>query len=311
MATAARFEEWPIVVTNRCADACAEALGLAGREPARVWLLELIAERGVFTDRLPETMAGRRSPSGQFLLVAGVVALPLAADRDGEPKWIATNCLVFPRYRATTAEVGVVDPFSLRGPDLLAQVNLLPHVIERFQQRCGGSPDRQRARQELVERLAPTVRAQRRPPAWCGTRPAEFYLVAGARDEYCLPCRGGSGGRPFDATTCIHQAGDLFMLTPPQLAARCRLDPVALPAGSRERRMFTEAFEFSGRLSWHRPQWARARNEPVVAWWIVFDRRIAAPVAWEPTDVDQPLLVLGLADHRPWLIRLFSQLRGS
>jgi hypothetical protein len=243
--------------------------------------------------------------------VAGVVALPLAADRDGEPKWIATNCLVFPGYRETTAEVGVVDPFSVRGLDLLAQVNLLPHAIERFQQRCGGSPHRQRARQELVERLAPTVRAQRRPPAWCGTRPAAFYLVAGARDEYCLPCRGGSGGRPFDATTCIHQAGDLFMLTPPQLAARCRLDPVALPAGSRERRMFTEAFEFSGRLSWHRPRWSRARNEPVVAWWIVFDRRIAAPVAWEPTDVDQPLLVLGLADHRPWLIRLSSLLRRS
>ncbi len=85
MATASQFDDWPIVVTNRCADACAEALAIPGRESARAWLLEVIAERGVFAERLPEPMSGRRSLSGQFLLVDGVLALRLAADRDGEP----------------------------------------------------------------------------------------------------------------------------------------------------------------------------------------------------------------------------------
>jgi hypothetical protein len=258
MAAAAAFDDWPIVITHRCADACAEALGLAGREQAREWLREVIAERGRHTERLPEPMAGRRSPSGRFLLVDGVVALPLAADRDGEGKWIATNCLVFPGHRGPEGGAGVADPFGVRRSELFAQVNLLPHAIERFQQRCGGSPDPERAHSELVERLAPTVRAQHRPPPWCGTRPAAFYLVAGADDEYCLPCRDGGGARPFDATTCIHQACDLFMLTPPRLAPRCRLDPAALAEGSRARRVLTEAFEFSGRLSWQRPRWARA-----------------------------------------------------
>ncbi|WP_190814641.1 hypothetical protein [Saccharopolyspora pogona] len=44
------FEDWPVVVTNRCAEACAETFGLSDREQARAWLLGLIAEKGELTD---------------------------------------------------------------------------------------------------------------------------------------------------------------------------------------------------------------------------------------------------------------------
>ncbi len=301
--------EWPIVVTNRCADACAEAFGLAGREQARAWLRDLVDEDGEITDRLPAPVAGRRSPSGQFVLVEGVLILPLANDRDGAAQWIATNCITFPDARrpATTAEQ--VDPFRLTGRDLLNRVNLLPHAIERFQQRGGGHRVPERARQELLDKIAPTVRAEPRPPRWCSTRPADFYLVAGSDDEFCLPCRAGSGARAFDVTTCIHRAGDLFSLGPTGLAARCQLDPDALPPGSRQARLITHSFRYSGRLSWHKPRWTRPH--PDAKWWIVFNNGIAAPVAWQPEIDDTPLLLLAIADHRPWLIRLLSRLRHT
>lgn len=298
-------EEWPIVITNRCADACAEAFAIPDRGLARDWLTERIIRHGVVTAELPGPLAGRRSPSGYFLLVDGVLVLPLAADRDGRPQWIATNCLAHPHDRHGAA--GGADIFALSGHDLLAQVNMLPHAVERFQQRCGGHRDLDRARHDLLERLAPTVRAVRRPPSWCTTRRAEFYLVAGADDEYCLPCRTGSGARPFDVTTCIHRAGDLFELTGSRLAACCRRDPAASPSnGSYRDRLLNRAFRFGGRLSWHRPRWAKPH--PAARWWIVFHERIAAPVSWEP-DAERPLLILQVADHRPLLVRWFANLR--
>lgn len=299
--------DWPIVVTNRCADACAEAFGLAGREQARSWLLTAISENGEVTDRLPPPVAGRRSPSGYFVVIEDMLVLPLAADRDGHAQWIATNCVAFPGPRRRDGDAAHADPFRLTGWDLLNQVNVLPHAVERFQQRGGGHPAPERARQELLDMVAPTVRAARRPPAWCSTRPADFYLVAGTGDEFCLPCRTGSGARAFDVITCIHRAGDLFTLNPTQLAAYCRFEPTALPSDSRQARLITDAFGFSGRLSWHRPRWARPH--PDAKWWIVFHNRLAAPVAWHPEVADTPLLILGLADHRPLLVRLFSRLQ--
>lgn len=157
--------------------------------------------------------------------------------------------------------------------------------------------------------IATTVRASRRPPAWCSTRPADFYLVAGTGDEFCLPCRTGSGARAFDVITCIHRAGDLFTLNPIRLAAHCRLEPTALPPDSRQARLITDAFHFGGRLSWHKPRWARPHA--TAKWWIVFHNRLAAPVAWRPEVEDTPLLVLDLADHRPLLIRWLSRLRRT
>ena len=303
------ISDWPIVVTNRCADACAEAFGLAGREQARAWLHAVVSENGEVTDRLPVPVAGRRSPSGYFVVVEDMLVLPLAADRDGHAQWIATNCVAFPRPDRRDGDTGQVDPFRLTGWDLLNQVNVLPHAVERFQQRGGGHPAAERARQELLDMIAPTVRAARRPPAWCGTRPADFYLVAGTGDEFCLPCRPGSGGRAFDVITCIHRAGDLFPLNPTHLAARCQFDPATLPPDRREARLITDAFHFSGRLSWHKPRWATPHAE--AKWWIVFHNRMAAPVAWQLEVEATPLLILDLADHRPLLIRLLSRLRRS
>jgi hypothetical protein len=282
------------VVTNRCADACAEAFGLAGRDQAREWLRTILAQRGRITDRLPAPVAGRRSPSGYFLVVNGKLVLPLAADRDGQAKWIATNCIAFPR-----ADARRPDPFRLKGKALLKQVNVLPHAVERFQQRGGGHPDPDRARQELLDMIAPTVRAARKPPSWCNTRPADLYLVAGTADEFCLPCRAGSG-RAYDVITCIHRAGDLFTLDRTQLAARCQLPPG-------KARLLTRAFRSGGRLSWHAPRWA---SHPDAKWWIVFGRRLAAPVAWQPKNRATPLRVLDLADRRPLIVRLLSRLRG-
>jgi hypothetical protein len=82
--------DWPVVVTHGCADACAEAFALGGREQARQWLELLITQRGVVTDQLPTWLVGRRSPSGYFLVIDDLLALPLAADRQGRPQWIAT-----------------------------------------------------------------------------------------------------------------------------------------------------------------------------------------------------------------------------
>ncbi|MGW5054769.1 hypothetical protein [Actinokineospora sp. NPDC004072] len=303
------MSEWPIVVTNRCADACAEAFGLAGRDQARAWLSDLVSNNGEITDRLPAPVAGRRSPSGHFVLVENVLILPLAHDRDGAAHWIATNCIAIPGTNRPAATAARVDPFQLTGRDLLSHVNVLPHAVERFQQRCGGHRLPERARQELLDTIAPTVRAQPRPPRWCGTRPADLYLVAGTDDEFCLPCRTGGGARAFDVITCIHRAADLFTLNPIRLAAQCRLDPDALPPGGRQARLITESFRFSGRLSWHKPRWARPY--PDAKWWIVFDNGIAAPVAWHPEVKDKPLLVMAIADHRPWIIRVLSRLRRA
>jgi hypothetical protein len=300
--------DWPIVVTNRCADACAEAFGLTGREQARAWLLNLISDDGEVTDRLPAPVTGRRSPSGHFVVIENVLILPLAADRDGLAQWIATNCIAFPGSRRH-GDAAQVDPFRLSGRDLLNQVNVLPHAVERFQQRGGGHPAPDRARQELLDMIAPTVRAARRPPAWCSTRPADFYLVAGTGGEFCLPCRTGSGARAFDVITCIHRAGDLFTFNSTRLAAHCRLEPTALPPDSRQARLITDAFHFSGQLSWHKPRWVRPHVG--AKWWIVFHNRLAAPVSWHFELEDTPLLVLALADHRPLLVRLLSRLRRT
>ncbi|WP_156754622.1 hypothetical protein [Actinokineospora pegani] len=188
--------DWPIVVTNRCAEACADAFGFGDMRRARDWLIDAIAERGEVTDELPGPVRGRRSPSGLFVLIPGSCVLPLTEYRGAAEHWAATNCIPFPRSRSTE------DPLTLRGHALLSLVNLLPHAVSQFAARAGVGEDT--ARGELLERLAPTARATLKPPEWSGTRDADFYLVAGDDDEYCLPCRTGPHpSRPFDATTCI------------------------------------------------------------------------------------------------------------
>ncbi|PWW61859.1 hypothetical protein [Actinokineospora spheciospongiae] len=190
--------DWPIVVTDRCADACADAFGFGDRERARDWLTDAIADRGEVTETLPGPVRGRRSPSGYFLLVPGSFVLPLAPYRRAPEHWAATNCVPFPRSRSRE------DPLTLRGNALLSLVHFLPHAVERFQERAGADPDPAVALAQLLDRISPTVRATRRSPSWSGTRDADFYLVAGPGDEYCLPCRvGAHETRPYDVITCI------------------------------------------------------------------------------------------------------------
>ncbi|MGF6889620.1 hypothetical protein ABIA39_009071 [Nocardia sp. GAS34] len=164
-----------VVVTNRCADACAETFGLVDREAARRWLLEIISSRGAVVDQLPAPMAGRRSRSGWFLLADRLVALPLALDTDasGRQQWIATNCLAVPRHDRA------IDPTALNGPALLAHVRLTTHAIERFQQRGGGHPDLEHARAQLTHILTPHSPCQ--PPI--------TGVVALARARRLLPNR--------------------------------------------------------------------------------------------------------------------------
>jgi hypothetical protein len=109
-----------------------------------------------------------------------------------------------------------------------------------------------------------------------------------------------------DCAARRNQDGDLFALPPEQLAAACRLDTSAVLPGSHQERLITRALPVSARLVWHCPLWAHPH--PGARWWIVFHGRMAAPVAWEP-DTQTPLVILGLADHRPLLIRWLSRLR--
>lgn len=308
------MRDWPVVVTNRCADRCAKELRLSDREQARTMLDGLLG-RGRITAELPPPMTGRRSPSGYFLLVDRTVVLPLAADRDGEPQWIATDCLFFPEYRRSHGGAPAVDPFPLRGTALLAHVNFTSHAIERFQERFGAHHDPAIAEQQLVATLAPTVRATAQPPPWCDTRQSDFYLVAA--EEFCLPMSSnGSNGKAFDATTCIHRASDLFALRGRALGRQCRTSDDRLTAGGRAAATLAGAFTSTAQLSWHRPQWARRGPRPAgpggqPRFWIVFSRRLAAPVAWEPQHRDRPLLVLDLVERRSLLRRLFDRLRSS
>ncbi|GLW77021.1 hypothetical protein LV79_001016 [Actinokineospora globicatena] len=285
----------PVVVTKRCLDACVGVFGFGGREEAREWLEGVIAAEGVVTDRLPEEVVGRRSPSGYFLVAGRKFVLPLAEDRDGAGQWIATNCLGFPRK-------STVDLTGLRGVDLLAEVTVLPHAVERFQQRGGGHRDPDRAHKELYAALAPTVRAVRKPPGWCRTRAADLYLVAGEHDEFCLPCRAGSGKRPYDVITCIHRAGDLF--GKPLGAKVCE---VAVEPDSKAARLVHRGLRKGGRLSWHRPAWVKVAKP--AKWWLVFNNRTAAVVRWEPGSA-RPLVLTHVVDGRSLLVRLVDRVLG-
>ncbi len=290
-----------VVVSNRCADVCAEIFVLSDRAVARGWLLNVIRTQGTVVDRLPAPMTGRRSPSGWFLLAEHLFVLPLALDTDayGRQTWVATNCLAVPRYGR------VVDPTALNGPALLTHVRLTTHAVERFQQRGGGHPDPASARAQLTRTLTPTVHASPRPPAWWRSRErAEFYLVAGDHDEWCLPMHTGDGAQAFDATTCMHRATYLFELDPKTLATKCRIDEQQLPAGSRRHRIIQDALTRDARLSWHRPR--RARPNPWATWWLLFGDKLSAAVSWEP-DHPQPLIIRSVDDRRPVWVRWFSR----
>lgn len=289
------MRDWPVVVTNQCADACQRQFGLAHRDGARQWLYQVIDQRGKVTDQLPEPVARVRSSSGFFMVAHDVVVLPLAAASDGTARWIATDCKVFPTYqpRYRKAAGTGVDPYRLRGGDLVRHVHLSQNAVVHYQQRCDGDPDPMIAGEELREILARDGRAMPAPPAWCGTAGrADFYLVA--TDEYVLPMsRRGTRGYSFEALDCLHRAAELFALRGPDLAARCRYDGFAALPGRRDG--LIAALRRGGQLSWRRPRWVRGYRS--VRLWIIAGPRLAAPVVWQPADPDTPLLVLDVMER--------------
>ncbi|MGF6889652.1 uncharacterized protein (TIGR02679 family), partial [Nocardia sp. GAS34] len=271
----------------------------SSRDTARRWLLEIISTRGTVVDQLPAPMTGRRSPSGWFLLVDGLLVLPLALGTDdaGQQQWIATNCLAVPRHDR------VIDPTGLNGSALLAHVRVTTHAIERFQQRGGGHPDLEQARAQLIRILTPTVYASPRPPAWWRSRePADYYLIGGDHDEWCLPIRPGDAAQAFDATTCMHRATHLFELDPRGLAAMCCVDEQRLQPGSRPYKILQSALAQGAVLSWYRPH--RARPNPWATWWLILGDRLSAAVSYDP-DHHVPLTIRDLDDRRVFWKRWF------
>ncbi len=260
------MRDWPVVVTNRCAEACAEEFGLGHRDGARAWLYKIIQQRGHVTDHLPEPVARLRSGSGYFMVANDVVVLPLVKASDGTARWIATDCKVFPSYRERHSNTAKVDPLRLTGAPLVRQVNFTRRAVERYQQLCDGDPNLDLAREDLRAILSRDARAVGEPPAWCRTDKAEVYLVSA--DEYVLPLsRNGTAGFAFDALGLAHRASELFSLDGRDLIRRCRMSSTVEKA---RREMLLERITPAARLSWTRQARPaavdpRRRRTPLVA----------------------------------------------
>ncbi|MGH3729118.1 MAG: hypothetical protein ACRDTU_10235 [Micromonosporaceae bacterium] len=292
------MRDWPVVVTNQCAEVAAEKFGLAHADRARTWLYQVIKQRGQVTHELPPPVATLRSGSGYFMVADDVVVLPLMPAKDGTARWIATDCAVFPSYRRRGG-AATVDPFQLSGADLVQHVGFSRRAVEQFQERSPADPNPEIAREELRDLLAADSRATAKPPAWCRARNADFYLVSG--DEYVLPMsRQNSSGYEFEALSCVHRAGVLFGLRGADLAARCRFGGAIFAASSSKE--FLAALSDAGRLSAHRPSWAKAH--PAARFWVIASDTLAAPAAWQHHHTRQPLLVLDVAERLVWRERL-------
>ena len=296
------MRDWPVVVTNRCAEACAEEFGLGHRDGARAWLYKIIQQRGHVTDHLPEPVARLRSGSGYFMVANDVVVLPLVKASDGTARWIATDCKVFPSYRERHSNTAKVDPLRLTGAPLVRQVNFTRRAIERYQQLCDGDPNLDLAREDLRAILSRDARAVGKPPAWCRTDKAEVYLVSA--DEYVLPLsRNGTAGFAFDALGLAHRASELFSLDGRDLIRRCRMSSTVEKP---RREMLLERITPAARLSWRRPRWAPVH--PSARFWLMALPRLAAPVAWQPDKPDRPLLILDVVGPPSLLDRLRRRL---
>ncbi|MBT0772994.1 hypothetical protein KIH74_28885 [Kineosporia sp. J2-2] len=299
----AEMDRWPVIVTN----ACAAEFGLRGSGVARHWLQNEIDRAGVVTDVLPAEMKGRRSPSGMFLLIEGLLVLPLAFDHQKRRQWMATNCIAFPEVSQRRRQQ--IDPLSLTGFDLMQHVNLTVHAVERFRERCGAAPGPGFAAQQMYQVLGVQARAVTRPPAWCRTRRADFYIVCG--DDLCVPMSvRGSNGKAFDALTCIYRGGDLLSVTGKDLRDRCMLDPLAFRENDQRLNDVERAFEQGAVLSFWPPRWApyEKQRRP----WIHFSDTLASPARWsQSVNHQKPITVVGLVEKRSKLQRLFHRLRKA
>lgn len=300
-----------VIITNTCADRCGAQLG-TGREKARRWLTELVPQ-GRLTRDLPAPHTGKRSPSGRFLLVDGVLVLPLADNRDGGAP-VAVNCIFFPEWLERQGLGGAeVDPFALRGEALLRHVRFSEHCVQRYTQRCGGPREPGLAAARLREVLAADAKAVPRRPDWSRSqRGADFFIVA--QDEYCLPVqRYASDGRAFEAPTLLHRSQPLFELTGRSLEFACRFtdrvmaDARALAEPGHDpiswlRGLIVQA----GTLSWDPPPgWARYPG----ARFYIHAGPYHLPVAWEK-DARRQLVALAVFRGRvPVLQRIAAWLR--
>jgi hypothetical protein len=286
-----------VVITNKAADQAALALGM-NRDRARAWLEET-KQGGTITDRLPAPHSGRRSPSGFFLLVKGVLVLPLAQDRDGSGAWIATGCIFFPAWlRGRGLGTETPDPLTLRGAALADQIRLSAHAVQRFQQRADAHRDVRTAEEQLRQALSQDARAVRKRPEWYRSQtPDDFYVIAGD-GEYCLPMRRhASDGRPFEATTFLHQATRLFELAPADLVGLCHFTPAALHdaealagAARQPGPWLAAQIAATGRLSWQPPRGHRRHPQ---ARFYLHAGQVLLPVDWDK-QARPPLIVLAV-----------------
>lgn len=306
-----------VVITNKAADQAALALGMT-RDRARAWL-DTTKQDGTITERLPAPHSGRRSPSGFFLLVGGVLVLPLAQDRDGSGAWIATGCIFFPAWLRDRGLGGkTVDPFRLQGAALAEQIRLSAHAVQRFQQRAEGHRDLRTAEEQLRRALSRDARAVRKRPEWYRSQtPNDFYVIAGD-GEYCLPMRRhASDGKPFEATTFLHQATWLFELAPADLVGFCRFTPAALHdaealaealAGAAQKPGLWLAAQVAatGRLSWRPP--AGHRRHPQARFYL-HAGQVLLSVDWDK-QARPPLIVVAVDRLRlPLPARLIAWFR--
>jgi hypothetical protein len=206
----------------------------------------------------------------------------------------------------------------LTGAELMDQVRLTEHAVERYQQRTGGPADPKAANDQMRRVLGRDARAVRRRPRWTNSsNTADFFLIAGGNDgeeEFCLPiARHGGGAKPFEALTCLHRSMPLFELSSAELARRVAFSEEVLAAFDRlysgegsTVSGFTEMIALHGSLEWHPPS-GHARHHGA-RFYVVADTAFI-PVAWKKNS-QVPLLALGVESTRvPLRRRLVAWLR--
>ncbi|MFA1546173.1 hypothetical protein [Actinomadura chokoriensis] len=311
-------------ITDAAARQAAADLGWTPVQ-ARAFLEKQVPSAGrvVTSDQLPAPYKGRRSKTGRFLLIDGVLILPLAVDERDASGFAATGCVVLDAYlRANGRGKRHIDPFALTGAELVDQVRLTEHAVKRYQQRTDGPADPKAAEEQMRWVLGKDARAVRRRPRWTNSsNTADFFLIAGGNDgeeEFCLPIsRQGGGAKPFEALTCLHRSMPLFELSSAELARRVAFSKEVLAAfdrvypgegsgeGSTASR-FTEMIALHGRLERHPPS-GHARHHG--ARFYVVAGPAFIPVAWKKNS-QVPLLALGVESVRlPLRRRLLAWLR--
>ncbi|MGI8333637.1 hypothetical protein ACRYCC_27120 [Actinomadura scrupuli] len=310
-------------ITDTAAAQAARALGFTPAR-ARAFLEQQVSRgRVVTSSELPHPYAGKRSKTGQFLLIDHVLALPLATDSRDPRGFTATGCLLFEEYLRTKGRTRpTVDPYTLRGAELMAQVKLSEHAVQRYHERAGGHHDLKAARDQMRQELSRDARAVRQRPRWTNSRnTADLFLLAGGADgqeEFCLPMsRHGGGGKPLEALTCLHRSMPLFELTSSDLAKQVAFTEDVLTAFDRlysgeqsPAVRFKSAIAASGTLSWHPP--AGHPHHPRARFYLIVGS-VFVPVAWDKTarvplialDVHQAQLPI-LKRATAWLRRRFS-----